>query len=463
MKKRQFRYILSFLILTLFVFATLADSQESTEQITEEPNPTEQSATDQLFEEPNPTKQSEEDSNPLESQSRTLKTQFRNLEIRFNALEDSLDNSFQTYLMIFGALIALTFVVVIFLGIWNTRQQRNRFENIEQWWQDRFNGSEQRWEEKFDNSQQHWRENLDTVSQQGSERTRKLEEMESNQSSITNKLEKFQDTIAGVGSRLNNLDSTVANLESEIETNITSDNTVVYQVDVESTILETQERVEELARAYKDGEPIDLDYIEMPIPSHNLVLNINWIARTIKEWIAELEQSTVGSQDLIQTLKYAEQTITDKLKTIREESTPALKPMNLETNMELDNIRDQSITYPTRLEGVLIGYELGRKVDEATDTQFIPQFIKNNLFNNVAKYIPHDQLQEQLDKFLQLADYEVIPVEVGVTEADSRFYEIQGSIQTHVKRGTVAEVITPGLMLKSNHSIVQKPVVIRGE
>ena len=448
MKKFQFRYILPFLILTLFVFITLAHSQESTEQIAEESTATEQPA---------------EESNPLESQFSTLKTQFRNLETRIITLEDSLDNPFQTYLMIFGALIVLTFMLVIFLGIWNIQQQK-KFGSIEQRLQDGFNGSEKRWAEKFNNSQQDWQENLEDISQQGNKRSQKLvEEMEANQSSVSSELEKFQNTVASVESQLKELVQTVTDLESAREMDITPDNTVVYQVDIESTILETQERVEELALAYKGGEPINLDYIETSIPSHNVVLNINWIARAIREWITELEQSTPVNQDLIQPLKYAEQTIKGKLKTIREESMPSLKPINLETDAELGDIRDQSITYLAHREGVLIGYELGRKVDEATDAQFIPQFIRNDLFNNVAKYIPHDQLQAQLDKFLQLVDYEVIPVEVGGTEADSRFHEIQGSEQAGVKRGTVAKIISPGLMQKTDNVIVQKPVVIRGE
>ena len=448
MKKFQFRYILPFLILTLFVFITLAHSQESTEQIAEESTATEQPA---------------EESNPLESQFSTLKTQFRNLETRIITLEDSLDNPFQTYLMIFGALIVLTFMLVIFLGIWNIQQQK-KFGSIEQRLQDGFNGSEKRWAEKFNNSQQDWQENLEDISQQGNKRSQKLvEEMDANQSSVSSELEKFQNTVASVESQLKELVQTVEDLESAREMDITPDNTVAYQVDVESTILATQEQVEELALAYKGGEPINLDYIEASIPSHNVVLNINWIARAITEWITELEQSTPVNQDLIQTLKYSEQTIKGKLKVIREESVPSLKPLNLETDAKLGDIRDQSITYLAHLEGVLIGYEFGRKVDEATDAQFIPKFIRNDLFNNVAKYIPHDQLQEQLDKFLQLVDYEVIPVEVGVTEADSRFYEIQGSEQTGVKRGTVAKVVSPGLMQKTDRTIVQKPIVIRGE
>ncbi|MCY4553660.1 MAG: hypothetical protein OXC79_08295 [Candidatus Poribacteria bacterium] len=445
MKKRQFRYILSFLILILFVFAALVDSQESTEQIIEESTPTEQSSTDQLSEEPNPIEQSAEGSNPSESQFNTLKDDFEMLQHSFSALKDSSDNRFRIFIIITIAFIILISAFVIF---WGRRL---------------LSSSEQHLEGKLDKNRQSLDSRLNRMRQQGNERSEKIEEMESNQSSISNELEKFQNTVASVESELKELVQTVEDLESAREMDITPDNTVVYQVDVESTVLETQKRVEELALAYKGGEPINLHYIETSIPSYNVVLNINWIAQAITEWIAKLEQSTTVNQDLIQTLKYAEQTIKGKLKTIREESMPSLKPLNLETDAELGDIRDQSITYLAHREGVLIGYELGRKVNEATDAQFIPQFIRNDLFNNVAKYIPHDQLQEQLDRFLQLTDYEVIPVEVGVTEADSRFHEIQGSEQTSVRRGTVAEVISPGLMQKTDRTIVQKPVVIRGE
>ncbi len=447
MKKHQFRYILSFLILTLFVFATLANSQESTK----EPNSTEQPSTDQPSEEPNPTEQSSTEPNPLESQLNKLEEDIRRLESNFNALEDPSDSSFQIFVIIVVFIILIS-AFVIFWGMRLGRQQQEMLDN-----------NQQQWQRTFNNSEQSWNGHLQLIHQQNEESTQKLAEIESNHSLIRNELETFQNTIVGFESRLDDLNQTVADLESDRETNITPDNAVVYQVDIESTVQETQARIEELTRAYENGEPIDLDYIETPIPSHYVVLNINWIARTIREWIAELEQSTPANQNLVQTLKFAERTIKDKLKTIREESMPALKPFNLQTNMELGDIRDQSIIYPAHLEGVLIGYELGRKVDEVGLDQFIPQFIKNQLFNNVANHIPHDQLQEQLDRFLQLADYEVIPIAVGITEVDSLVHDIQGSKHTGVKRGTVAEIIKPGLMQKTDRSIVQKPVVIRGE
>ena len=447
MKKRQSRYVLSFLILTLFMFATSVDSQESTK----EPNSTEQPSTDQSSEEPNSTEQSPAEPNPLESQLDPLKEEIGMLEYRLSALEDPSDNAFQIFVIIVAFIILIS-AFVIFWGMRLSRQQQEMLDN-----------NQQKWQRRFNNSEQNWNGHLQLIHQQNEESTQKLVKIESNHSLIRNELETFQNIIAGFESRLDDLNRTVADLESDRETNITPDNTVVYQVEVASTIQETRARVEELERAYTNGEPIDLNSIEMSIPSHHVVLNLNWIARAIREWITELEQSTSANHGLIQTLQFAERTVKDKLKTIRAESMPALKPITLQTNMELGDLRDQSITYPAHLEGVLIGYELGRKVDEIGLDQFIPQFIKNQLFNNVANHIPHDQLQEQLDRFLQLANYEVIPIEVGTTNVDSLVHDIQGSKQTGVKRGTVAEVIKPGLMLKTDRAIVQRPVVIRGE
>ena len=323
--------------------------------------------------------------------------------------------------------------------------------------------TEQRLEGKLNHNQQSLESRLQLISQQGKDNIDKLEETGSIYSTVRNDLVKFQSAITGYESRFNNIDKTLEELMVDRETPIIPDTSEVDELDIETTVLEAQERVKELTLAYKNGEPIDLDNIDTAIPSHNKILDLNWIAWTLREWITELEQPTEENKDLMQTLKYAEHAIKDKLKTIREESMLKLKPHNLETDLESDDIQAQSIAYPAQLKGMQIGYELARKSDEEDLARYIKQFVKDNLFNNVAKHIPHDQIQEHLDRFLKLADYEVIPVEVGVTEADSLVHDIQGSKQTDVKRGTVAEVITPGLMQKTDNYIVQKPVVIRGE
>ena len=234
-----------------------------------------------------------------------------------------------------------------------------------------------------------------------------------------------------------------------------------YQQEVEEVIRDAQQRVMELAHNYRDGEPIDLDNIFPSKPSERELLNLNTVARDLCQWISELKQTR--QTDILQTLKYAEKAIKDKLKTIRGENTPSPKtldlPTDVRTNTEVNRIQNECIDYVAEFESILRQYELELEVD----TSICELFIKNQLFTNLARFMPSEALAEKLDKFLQLVNWEIIPIEIGLTEADSRFHEIQGSKQTGVKRGTIAEVIQPGLMETMDGAIVQKPVVIRGE
>ena len=134
-------------------------------------------------------------------------------------------------------------------------------------------------------------------------------------------------------------------------------------------------------------------------------------------------------------------------------------PTDVSTDTEVTRIRNECADYVVKYEEIIRSYELEREVD----TSICEQFIKNQLFNNLARFMSSDALSEKLDKFLQLVDLEIVPIKIGETQADSRLHDIQGSKQTSVERGTIAEVIQPGLMKKSDSAIVQKPVVIRGE
>ena len=234
-----------------------------------------------------------------------------------------------------------------------------------------------------------------------------------------------------------------------------------YQREAEETIRDARQRVMELARNYRDGKPIDLDNIFISTPSQKALLNLNTIARDLCQWTNELKQT--GQVDLLQTLTYAEKDIKDKLKTIRGEAIPSPKTLDLQTNIstdtELNRIQKECADYLIKFEGTLRSYELEREVD----TSICKLFIKNQLFNNLARFMPSDSLSEKLDKFLQLVDLEIVPIEIGVTEADSRLHDIQGSQHTGVEPGTIVKIILPGLMQKMDGVIVQKPIVIRGE
>ena len=234
-----------------------------------------------------------------------------------------------------------------------------------------------------------------------------------------------------------------------------------YQREAEEAIRDAQQRLMELEHNYRDGEPIDLDNVFTSTPSQKVLLNLNTIARDLCQWTSELKQA--GQTDLLQTLTYAEKAIKDKLKTIRGEVIPSPKtldpPTDVSTDTEVNRIRNKCDNYVVKFEGTLRSYELEREVN----TSICEQFIKNKLFNNLARFMPSDALSKKLDKFLQLVDLEIVPIKIGETQADSRVHHIQESKQTGVERGRIAEVIQPGLMQKTDGAIVQKPVVIRGE
>ena len=241
-----------------------------------------------------------------------------------------------------------------------------------------------------------------------------------------------------------------------------------YRQEAKTIAQQTNEQVNELARVYKDGRAIDFVNIENPTPSQNVLLILNWIAGTIMEWKSKLEQSGKTDRNLIDILTYREQDLKEKLKAIRGEKTPVPDSLELETDIdsdtELNEIRKECSYHVAWFEGRLFGYEERSEISNLEEyNQFIPQFIKDRLFNGVSRFVPFNQLPEQLEQCLQLVGYEVVPIEIGKTQADARVHDIQGSRQTNGEPGTVVEVILPGLRRITDGEIIQKPIVIRGE
>ena len=245
------------------------------------------------------------------------------------------------------------------------------------------------------------------------------------------------------------------------------DETEGLKAEAEAIVQKTRERVSALALAYREGQPIELSEIETPTPSQTVLVFLNLLASDIGKWKTAIMYSGEARHKLFDVLTYREADIIAKLKTIRGESPPSPPPLSVEieriTGAELENVRRDCALYEARFEGMLIGYELGREVDIAEYNAFLPQFIADRLFNGVARCIPFEHLSERLDKFLRSVGYEIVPIKVGCTKADSRVHEIQNSRQTGDEPGTIVEVVLPGLQRIADGTIVQKPVVIRGE
>lgn len=437
MKMPQFRYVLFLLILILIGVTSFVYSQDTLEQLNGEPSPVEQ-----LPETPN----------PLESQVNSLEERIKELEHEFFGLQDATVSPLQTYVMIFGAIIVLTIGVMFFLSMRKIRHLRNEFENSERRWQSRLNEINQRWEGQ-----------LKHIRQRGKDDTQKLEEVGSNYSIIRNEQNEFQNILSKLGNRLDGFELTLVNLDLEK----VPDKTVDEQPQLEEISQEARTQVESLVQTYENGEPIDWIDIEDPTPSQTTLQILNWMARSIENWEDDLEQSGAANPELIQTLGYGNQVIKDKLKEIRGPAPLVPEPPELETDVNTDaaynEFQNKCIAYVSRYEGFLIGLQLGCKINEKEYDQFIPQFVKDRLFNSIARFIKFDQLPEQLDEYLQLVGYEIVPIEIGKTQADARIHEIQSSRQTNDESGTVVEIVLPGLQRIDDGEIIQRPVVIRGE
>ena len=143
------------------------------------------------------------------------------------------------------------------------------------------------------------------------------------------------------------------------------------------------------------------------------------------------------------------------------------EPLNPDTDVSTETtyneFKNKCNAYVSRYAELFVGYQLERQIAETEYNQFIPQFIKDRLFNGVARFLSFEQFPEHLDQYLQLVGYEVVPIEIGKTKADARLHDIQASRQTGVDPGTIVEVVLPGLRRQADGEIVQKPVVIRGE
>ena len=239
------------------------------------------------------------------------------------------------------------------------------------------------------------------------------------------------------------------------------------QTKAEAVVWKTREQVAAKARAYREGQPIELRELETPTPSQKVLVFLNLLARDIGKWKTEVGQSGKANSELVDVLTYRKADIIAQLKAIRGESPPAPPPLSVEieriTDAELEHLRRDCAIYEARFEGMLIGYELGREVDIAEYDDFLPRFIADKLFNGVARCMPFEELSQRMNKFLHLIGYEIVPIEVGYTKADSRVHEIQNSRQTGDEPGTIVEVVLPGLQRRADSTIVQKPIVIRGE
>lgn len=350
---------------------------------------------------------------------------------------------FWEFLVILGVSIILA--ALVFLGFLTVRQQKALQEEKKEW-----NATSHQ-------LRQDLTQRLERVEKVGKDNASELKETREEQANLRN-------ILAQTHTRLHNLAAASQDAASDEGT---EDTLLIYRREAETAVRDAQERVSVLARAYRQGQPIELGELETPTPNQTVLGVLNMLASDIGKWRMEVGQLGKAHPELVDVLTYREADITARLQAIRGESPPSPPPLSVETapktELELNDIRNACTAYVAQFQWMLIGYELGREVDIAEYDAFLPQFTADILFNSVARCMPFEELSQRMNKFLHLVGYEIVPIEVGYTKADSRVHEIQGSRQTGDEPGTIVEVVLPGLQRIADSTIVQKPVVIRGE
>ena len=278
--------------------------------------------------------------------------------------------------------------------------------------------------------------------------------------SIEQELKSIQSSIL---TQQQDLQAKFEELENRLETFENWKEDVTFcQREAARVLKDTQKRVEKLAEAYREGGPIDFTALE----NLSAVQKLNVITSDIHQWRTELKKFSQPDANLARVLVSAETFLKEKLKGDRGNPPPP-PPLDLETDIStetaLDRIRQKCDAYVNQFEKTLSDYETEREIDVEAYNQFIFHFIKDRLFNSLTRYFQSKQLPEQVNKFLQYADLEVVPITLGETIADAREHEIQVSRQTDSEPGTIVEIVSPGLRRQPDGGIVQKPVVIRGE
>ena len=117
-------------------------------------------------------------------------------------------------------------------------------------------------------------------------------------------------------------------------------------------------------------------------------------------------------------------------------------------------------TFATNLPQVIVEIQaLLRHIVIQLLDGFSPYRAKNATEVQMARYFYKDYLPN----ILRMMNLELVPIEIGQTEADSRIHDIQGSQRGAYSRGVVADIIQHGIRRISDKQIIRKPVVMRGE
>ena len=243
-------------------------------------------------------------------------------------------------------------------------------------------------------------------------------------------------------------------------------NKAYYREEGERVQNELHDRIAKLEKDYEDGCGLVLEDWDAETLSQEetAVFLLNLMVNEIAAWRKESKQEA-----LAETLADIEATLKQTLKQTRGASVPsptvfAAGPI-ADNERDLEKIRNECNGYIQRFTQKLANLEKkhAAKVEMLPFKKFLVEFVRDVLFLNVAKSTHPEPMPQRLHWFLELMDYEVMPIEIGVTKVSNRHHKLKGARNSEFESGTIVDIVTPGLQSKDGQRVVQAAVVIQSQ
>ncbi len=248
-------------------------------------------------------------------------------------------------------------------------------------------------------------------------------------------------------------------------------NRAYYREEGERTQIDTHARIAKLEKDYVDGYGFFLGDWESEnlTEEENAIFLLNLMVNEIGAWQKDTGTAPAKSVELSEILADIEKGLRHILKQIRSPSVPSptllAKELIAENQQDLEKIRTNCNAYIHRFSTQLVELDKShaQKIEILTFKKFLVEFIRDKLFLNIAKCIHPSPMPERLNWFLELLDYEIIPIEIGKTKFSRRYHKLSGIKESEFEPGAIVEVLCPGLQSRDGKRVVQTAVVIQSE
>ena len=228
--------------------------------------------------------------------------------------------------------------------------------------------------------------------------------------------------------------------------------------------------LEKMENDYNNGNGIPLESwnIDSLNEQQTAVLLLNLMVNEICEWKKDAQKANSTKDTLAVSLEEIEKELKQTLKHTRgiNVPSPTLFPdRSASSEQDLERIQKDCDSYLQRFSEKLSTLEQNHaeKVRVPAFKKFLLEFVRDRLFPTVAEFSSLKSVQTRLSWFLDLVDYELMPIELGVTKFSPDIHEVKDVCSSDFDTDTIVEVVTPGLQLKGGKRIVQNAVVIQAE